>query len=68
MEEAFLVAVEEGFTCAECKHCQQNKKVPERIIDWSCYHEDNMQQHLHNRQSMSITAAFLCNRFENEEK
>jgi len=63
-EDDFLIAVQEMHTCGDCKHCQQNKKIPDKVVDWTCYHEDNLQQHLHNRQGMSISDDFLCNKFK----
>jgi len=52
------------LTCKECKHCQMNKKVQDRIMDWSCYHPDNMQVHLHGKKGMTVSSDFLCNKFE----
>ena len=60
----FFEAVQDSQSCGECKYCQQNKRVPNRIMDWSCYHPDNMQQHEHCKQSMRVSDDFLCNKFE----
>ncbi len=63
-EDDFLLAVQNLWSCGDCKHCQQNKKLTDRKVDWRCYHPDNMQQHLHNMQGMGVNDDFLCNKFE----
>jgi len=64
----FIIAVQDELTCGDCMHCQQNKAVPDRVMGWHCYHPENMQQHLHNKQAMNISDNFLCNKFELFEK
>ena len=63
-ENDFILAVQNTWSCGDCKHCQQNKKIQDRVMGWYCYHTDNMQQHLHNKQPMSVNDDFLCNKFE----
>ena len=60
----FLIAVQDEMTCGDCKHCQINKKVADRTMDWTCYHEDNSQNHLYGKSGMSVDNDFLCNKFE----
>lgn len=59
----FLIAVQDVMTCGDCEHCQQNKKIPDRTMDWTCYHPENMQQAYYGEQGMQVNDNFLCNKF-----
>ena len=51
------------ITCTQCRFCQVNLKIEDRVDGYDCYHKDNMQYHLHGKQAMSVDDTFLCNRF-----
>ena len=60
----FLVAVQDELSCGDCGHCQQNKKILDRVMDWTCYHHNNMQHNISGEQGMAVSDSFLCSNFE----
>jgi hypothetical protein len=63
-ENDFLIAVQDMLSCGDCRHCQQNKRIPDRQMDWTCYHEKNEQHGYYKQQPMNVSDNFLCINFE----
>lgn len=67
-EIEFKLAVDQGFTCSDCRYCQNNMKVSNVRGGYLCMREDNKQSSYYQPSWMETDSDFLCNKFELDEQ